>query len=178
MGRIIDVVYNATSNELGRTKTLVKGCIVQVDATPFKHWFYRRRGVLLGKRKVTGKPAAEEGKKKKNLTVPQKETAAQKKNHIGAYRYGKEVKEIKNPSKYILKKWASRRGDVDVEKSLESQFRASRLLAKITSRPGQVGRADGKILEGKELEFYAKKLDRKKINNNWHKHILRGTLPP
>merc|ERR1711976_902259 len=91
MGRIIDVVYNATSNELVRTKTLVKGCIVQVDATPFKHWFYRRHGVLLGKRKVTGKPAAEEGKKKKNLTVPQKETAAQKKNHIGAYRYGKKL---------------------------------------------------------------------------------------
>lgn len=36
--RIIDVVYNATSNELVRTKTLVKNCIVQIDSTPFKQW--------------------------------------------------------------------------------------------------------------------------------------------
>jgi len=36
-----------------------------------------------------------------------------------------------------------------------------RLLAKITSRPGQNGRADGYLLEGKELEFYTKKLDKK-----------------
>ena len=28
--RVVDVVYNATSNELVRTKTLVKGAIIQV----------------------------------------------------------------------------------------------------------------------------------------------------
>ena len=31
--RILDVVYNASNNELVRTKTLVKSAIVQVDAT-------------------------------------------------------------------------------------------------------------------------------------------------
>ena len=31
--RVLDVVYNASNNELVRTKTLVKGAIVQVDAT-------------------------------------------------------------------------------------------------------------------------------------------------
>ena len=36
-----------------------------------------------------------------------------------------------------------------------------RLYACITSRPGQVGRADGYLLEGKELEFYMKKLEKK-----------------
>jgi len=36
--RIIDVVYNASNNELVRTKTLVKNCIVQVDSTPFRQW--------------------------------------------------------------------------------------------------------------------------------------------
>ncbi|KAG9132170.1 hypothetical protein Leryth_022233 [Lithospermum erythrorhizon] len=40
--------------------------------------------------------------------------------------------------------------------------RNGRLLAAITSRPGQCGRADGYILEGKELEFYMKKIQRKK----------------
>lgn len=45
---------------------------------------------------------------------------------------------------------------------LEEQFTGGRLLACISSRPGQCGRADGYILEGKELEFYKKKLDKKK----------------
>ena len=31
--RIVDVVYNASNNELVRTKTLVKNAIVQIDAT-------------------------------------------------------------------------------------------------------------------------------------------------
>lgn len=36
--RVIDVVYNASNNELVRTKTLVKNCIVQIDSTPFRQW--------------------------------------------------------------------------------------------------------------------------------------------
>merc|ERR1711997_928218 len=37
--RIVDVVYNATSNELIRTKTLVKGAIITIDATPFRQFY-------------------------------------------------------------------------------------------------------------------------------------------
>ena len=37
--RIMDVVYNATNNELVRTKTLVKNTIIQIDSTPFKQWY-------------------------------------------------------------------------------------------------------------------------------------------
>ena len=36
--RLLDVVYNASNNELVRTKTLVKNCIVHIDATPFRQW--------------------------------------------------------------------------------------------------------------------------------------------
>ena len=36
------------------------------------------------------------------------------------------------------------------------------ISAIISSRPGQHGRADGYILEGKELEFYVKKIKSKK----------------
>lgn len=36
--RIFDVMYNASNNELVRTKTLVKNAIVQIDATPYKQW--------------------------------------------------------------------------------------------------------------------------------------------
>ena len=47
------------------------------------------------------------------------------------------------------------------EKMLE-QFKSGRLYACVASRPGQCGRADGYILEGKELEFYVKKMEKKK----------------
>ena len=36
-----------------------------------------------------------------------------------------------------------------------------KLYACISSRPGQSGRADGYLLEGKELEFYLKKIEKK-----------------
>lgn len=36
------------------------------------------------------------------------------------------------------------------------------IAASIASRPGQSGRADGYILEGKELEFYLRKIKSKK----------------
>merc|ERR1712003_319143 len=34
--RVLDVMYNSTNNELVRTKTLVKGAIVMIDAHAFK----------------------------------------------------------------------------------------------------------------------------------------------
>ena len=49
-----------------------------------------------------------------------------------------------------------------VEQALEDQFQTGRVLASISSRPGQCGRADGYVLEGKELEFYLRKIKAKK----------------
>ncbi len=37
--KIIKVIYNATSNELVRTNTLTKNCIIEIDSTPFKTWY-------------------------------------------------------------------------------------------------------------------------------------------
>ncbi|CAF3941112.1 unnamed protein product, partial [Rotaria sp. Silwood1] len=37
-----------------------------------------------------------------------------------------------------------------------------RVLACIASKPGQCGRCDGYVLEGKELDFYMKKIKQKK----------------
>ncbi|KAJ7091254.1 ribosomal protein S8e/ribosomal biogenesis NSA2 [Mycena epipterygia] len=48
--------------------------------------------------------------------------------------------------------------EAKIDPLLESQFAAGRLYASISSRPGQSGRADGYVLEGKELEFYLRKL--------------------
>merc|ERR1711920_835442 len=50
--RIIDVVYNATNNELVRTKTLVKNAIVKIDATPFRAWYLTHYDVELNKKKI------------------------------------------------------------------------------------------------------------------------------
>ena len=45
---------------------------------------------------------------------------------------------------------------------MDEQFARGRLHAVISSRPGQTGRVDGYILEGKELEFYLRPLAKKK----------------
>jgi small subunit ribosomal protein S8e len=51
--RLLDVVYNASNNELVRTQTLVKNAIVQVDAAPFKGWYLTHYGVDIGRKKKT-----------------------------------------------------------------------------------------------------------------------------
>jgi len=51
---VLDVVYNASNNELVRTKTLVKGAIVLVDAKPFQNWYQNHYGVEIGKKKNKG----------------------------------------------------------------------------------------------------------------------------
>ncbi|KAH7447860.1 hypothetical protein KP509_01G124400 [Ceratopteris richardii] len=136
--RILDVVYNASNNELVRTQTLVKSAIVQVDAVPYRQWYSQHYGVDLSKKKkvVSGKKESEEG-----------ETPAEGE---------------KKQSKHVQCKLAARNEGRKLDPHLEDQLASGRLLACISSRPGQCGRADGYILEGKELEFYQKKIQRKK----------------
>jgi len=50
--RVLDVVYNATNNELVRTKTIVKNCIISIDANPFRQWYLKHYDVELNKKKV------------------------------------------------------------------------------------------------------------------------------
>jgi len=134
--RILDVVYNASNNELVRTKTLVKGAIVQVDATSFRQYAEKHYGVALGK------PAKKDKKAEASAAAEE----------------GKEVKK----SKKLVKKLAERVALNPMESNVKDQFNQGRLLAAISSRPGQCGRCDGYILEGKELDFYLKKLTKKK----------------
>ncbi|GMK57032.1 hypothetical protein CspeluHIS016_0308720 [Cutaneotrichosporon spelunceum] len=65
-------------------------------------------------------------------------------------------------SNHVQRILAERKKDAKLDTHLAQQFRAGRLLAVLTSRPGQSGRADGYILEGKELDFYLKKLQTRK----------------
>jgi len=72
------------------------------------------------------------------------------------------TEEVKKESKKTKEMKARRREHDKVDPQLEEQLKQGRLYACISSRPGQVGRADGYILEGKELEFYMKKIQKKK----------------
>lgn len=145
--RILDVVYNATSNELVRTKTLVKNAIVAVDAAPFKSWYARHYGINV-----------DDGKKgAKKATTAAKDSKKAKKAGAAAAKF-----DIKKASAQLKRKWAFRSRSHKIEKAIEDQLKLGRVLAKITTRPGQHGRADGALLEGPELSFYQKKLESKK----------------
>lgn len=119
-------VYNASNNELVRTNTLVKGAIIQIDATPFRQWYESHYAQPVSK-KLAAKAAA---------------AAAASEN----------PEEEKKKSRHVERKLEARKDDAKLDLLLETQFGAGRLYASISSRPGQVGRADGYILEGKELE--------------------------
>ncbi|KAF9033272.1 ribosomal protein S8e [Hymenopellis radicata] len=66
-----------------------------------------------------------------------------------------EPKKISNHHQRVLDE---RKKEAKIDTLLESQFAAGRLYAAVSSRPGQSGRADGYILEGRELEFYIRKI--------------------
>merc|ERR1719331_395037 len=127
--RVLDCVYNATNNELVRTKTLVKNTIVLIDATPFRQWYLKKYDIELNKKKIEESNKAREETKRSN-SVKRKIEGLQK--------------------------------DRQIDQKVADQFNSGRLYACISSRPGQSGCLDGYILEGKELEFYLKKLERKK----------------
>ncbi|KAF4691796.1 40S ribosomal protein [Perkinsus olseni] len=74
---------------------------------------------------------------------------------------GAEVVEETGKSNSVVAKLKARRADRYLDPAVEEQFAAGRLLACISSRPGQSGRADGYILEGEELAFYMRKLEKK-----------------
>merc|ERR1711920_507173 len=82
--RILDVVYNASNNELVRTKTLVKNTIVQIDAQPFKQWYLKKYGVDLGKKvnKDKDKDKDKEKKKEGDKAGDKDKTAEHKSRHV------------------------------------------------------------------------------------------------
>lgn len=161
MTRIIDVVYNASNNELVRTKTLVKNCIVVIDAHPFTTWYENTFGVPIGKHKK-GKGEDDKEESKDDVKEANKEENEEKKEE-NAEEKKDENKEEKKSGKQktygIIKKLAKSKV---IDPSVIEQFKQGRVLACISSRPGQCGKADGYILEGEELLFYKRRIDKKK----------------
>jgi small subunit ribosomal protein S8e len=69
---------------------------------------------------------------------------------------------VKKRSPAVKRKLAKHNKHRHLAANLEDQFTTGRLYAAISSRPGQCGRADGYVLEGRELEFYLKKMQKGK----------------
>eukprot|EP00993_Chasmostoma_nieuportense_P001807 NODE_2655_length_1125_cov_1986.520040_g2533_i0.p1 GENE.NODE_2655_length_1125_cov_1986.520040_g2533_i0~~NODE_2655_length_1125_cov_1986.520040_g2533_i0.p1 ORF type:complete len:324 (+),score=51.72 NODE_2655_length_1125_cov_1986.520040_g2533_i0:77-1048(+) len=243
--RILDVLYNHTNNDLVRTKTLVKGTIVAIDAAPFRSWYRKWYGVTLGdgvwhKLVKPGKKSLQMKKDKKAAKLKEQEAAAKakagkssktsktkdaakvakgdkkaastksadkkaskttaktpetpvkpvkklkkkkfcKKDLLNGHKGGKNrpqfkgkkgskkenklrtpFKQHKKVSKTKKHNWHVRSKTRNLPRYMKQQILTGKILAKISSRPGQVGRADGYLLEGKELRFYLKKLEKKK----------------
>ena len=105
----------------------MKSAIIQIDATPFRQWYESHYAQPVSK-KLAAKAAAAAAADEAEKTEPTKK------------------------SRHVERKFEARKEDAKIDPLLETQFGAGRLYAAISSRPGQVGRADGYILEGKELE--------------------------
>lgn len=124
--KILNVVYNASNNELVRTNTLVKNTIVRIDATPFKKYIVKQYF----------------GSEDENFALN--------------FNWEEAESNKKADNKYLKRRQTNR-----IEQKIQEQVTKGQLLACISSRPGQSGRADGYVLEGKELEFYLRKLEKK-----------------
>jgi small subunit ribosomal protein S8e len=72
----LDVAYNASNNELVRTKTLVKNAVIQIDATPFRQWYLQHYGQELGRKA--------EADQKVSRAVVKKHESRQKNNFLDA----------------------------------------------------------------------------------------------
>jgi small subunit ribosomal protein S8e len=79
-----------------------------------------------------------------------------------AKKVAEETTEEKHISNHVTRKLADRQKTRTLDPALDDAFASGRLLACIASRPGQSGRCDGYILEGKELEFYLKAFKKRK----------------
>lgn len=98
--RIIDVVYNASNNELVRTKTLVKNAIVVIDATPFRQWYESHYILPLGRKRET------KGQTDENDVLNKKR------------------------SRGVMAKYLARQKFAKVDPALEEQFCSGRILGK------------------------------------------------
>ena len=125
----MNIVYNASNNELVRTNTIVKGCIVSIDASPFKAWFEKHYACKIG---AKGEVQLED------------------------------VEKMEGKSKSVMNKLKARQASIQEQKDVIDQLASGKLLACISSRPGQCGRADGYIHEDEEFQFYHKKINQKK----------------
>ncbi|CAD6341212.1 unnamed protein product [Miscanthus lutarioriparius] len=94
-------------------------------------------------------------------SVGRKASAAKKESAEG--QEGEAAAEETKKSNHVKRKLEECQKGRELDAHIEEQFGSGSLLACFSSRPGQCGRADGYILEGKELEFYMKMLQSSQV---------------
>jgi len=123
---------------------------------------------LVKKKKEFGKeePEKEKDKDSKKSDKQKDKEKDSKKSDKQKDKDSKKSSVVEEPktskSKRVISKLHQRQQKRQLESAIEDQFSTGRLLACISSRPGQSGRCDGYILEGKELEFYSRKIQKRK----------------
>ena len=81
--------------------------------------------------------------------------------HYGIDLSGKGEKKAEKLSAHVQCKIKARQANRTIDDKVAQQITKGKVYACISSRPGQSGRADGYILEGKELQFYLKQMEKK-----------------
>jgi small subunit ribosomal protein S8e len=126
----------------------------------------KKAGKKAGEKKAAKKPAAEKAGDASGSTAeqPKKEGAkegAKEATPKVVKKAAKKPSEITTMSRHVQARLAIRQKLRVLDPVIEEQFAVGKLYACISSKPGKVGRADGYILEGKELDFYLKKMQKK-----------------
>mmetsp|Transcript_8730 Transcript_8730/g.9715 ORF Transcript_8730/g.9715 Transcript_8730/m.9715 type:complete len:226 (+) Transcript_8730:50-727(+) len=148
--KINKVVYNATSTELVRTNTLVKGCILEIDATPFKKWYFKHYYQDFDGKELSERQPWDEPKGKADAS----NQASKEKKKDGKPR---------RPNFAIpADARVARRTRRPLEDTTKELIGKGILYARVSSRPGQSGFVGGYILEGDELQFYTKKMTKRR----------------
>jgi small subunit ribosomal protein S8e len=126
--RIIGVVYNASNNELVRTNTIVKNCIVQVDAAPFRQWYEAHYAIPVTKKGVRVRlpPSDDEPRKERTLTCALPPRPQSKDT---------EATDPKVQSAHVKRVFAERAKTAKIDPLLESQFSAGRYVAFLPRTP-------------------------------------------
>jgi small subunit ribosomal protein S8e len=121
-----------------------------------------KKGASKDEKPAKGADAKKGAKDEKPAKGSDKETSTKSSKSGKAGGKHHEEQEAVKKSNHVIAKQKKRARRHTLEKALEDQFSTGRLYAAISSRPGQSGRCDGYVLEGKELEFYLKKIHQKK----------------
>jgi len=136
-------------SEVATRKTRILNCVYNPSNNEFVRTNTLVRNAVV---QIDSTPFRQFYEQRYGITLGKKKKSEKKEGEADEQKKGKTA----------LAKQKKRASKQKLNPQIEEQFGAGRIYALISSRPGQSGRADGYILEGPELDFYLKKLARRK----------------
>lgn len=162
--RIISVVYNPTNPEYVRTNTIVKGSVVQIDATPFKNWYQKHYGVVVGKAGKFQKKAKKPDEKKSRKHRALKPEKPKKTSEVKAEKEKKKSdKKGADAKKADAKKGKKAEKPAEAKKPAETKPEAEKpaeAKKKVVAKPAKV--PEKVVAEKKVVKKVTKKVAPKK----------------